>query len=113
MGKLVIQDGWVIHCSKSETYAILPDGERVDLYFNEEHVLCLKHDMRTGQGASRIPGSSTAFLTRYADVRAGSHQRTSMQGQGKAIQSSNAYAALLPDVDYDEQGLQIDDGQEW
>ena len=113
MGKLVIQDDWVIHCSRGETYAILPDGERVDLYFNEEQVLCLKHDLRTGQGALRIPGSSTTFLTRYADVRAGSHKRNPPQSQCKAISSYNAYTALQPQAEYDGQGLRIDDGQEW
>jgi len=113
MGMLVVQDDWVIHCSKSETYAILPDGERVDLYFNDEHVLCFKHDLRTGQEALRIPGSSTSFLTRYADVRAGSHKRNPAQSSCKAISSYNAYTALQPQAEYNDQGLLIDDGQEW
>jgi site-specific DNA-cytosine methylase len=113
MGKLVVQDNWVVHCSKSETYATLPDGERVDLYFNEENVLCFKHDLRTGQGALRIPGSSTAFLTRFADVRAGSHKRDSAQSQCNTISSYNAYSVLQSEDSYDDQGLMIDDGQEW
>jgi site-specific DNA-cytosine methylase len=113
MGKLVVQDNWIVHCSKSETYATLPDGERVDLYFNEENVLCFKHDLRTGQGALRIPGSSTAFLTRFADVRAGSHQRDSAQSQCNTISSYNAYSVLQSEDSYDDQGLMIDDGQEW
>ena len=115
MGKLVVQDGWTIHCSNNETYGILPDGERVDLYFNEEKVLCLKHDTRTGQAASRIPGSSSAFLTRYADVRAGSHERPSTKGHTQGFCSANTYAVhvLQSEIQYDDQGLQIDDGQEW
>ena len=90
-----------------------PDGERVDLYFNDEHVLCFKHDLRTGQGALRIPGSSTSFLTRYANVRAGSHKRNPAQSPCQAISSYNAYTALQPQAEYDDQGLLIDDGQEW
>jgi hypothetical protein len=112
MGKLVVQDEWIIHCSKNETYGILPDGERVNLYFNEENVLCLKHDTRTGQAASRIPGSSSAFLTRYGDVRAGRHEHSSTKSHPQGLCSANPYAALQEELQYDDQGRQIDDGQE-
>lgn len=112
MGKL-IQDGWTIHCSKSDTYGILPDGERVPLYFNEENVLCLKHDLRSGRAAARIPGSAATFAAFSEDARPGAHQTNWGSHQGKPLTCSNAYAALQPSTQYYDSKYWIDDGQEY
>jgi hypothetical protein len=61
MDKLIREASWTIHMSKAESYAILPKGKRVTLYFNKDKVLCLKYDTRTGRKAMKIP-SSTATL---------------------------------------------------
>lgn len=111
MGKL-IHDGWTIHCSKSDTYGILPDGERISLYFNAENVLCFKHDKRSGRAAARIPGSAATFAALSEDARPGAHMTKWGPRQGKPLISSNTYAALESSTKYNDSKYWIDDGQD-
>jgi hypothetical protein len=113
MGKLVMEEGWTIHVSKADTYAVLPGGERVTLYFNEDKVLCLKHDTRTGRDAIKIPDSAATLTGMIFDSHVGEHHPERTNSSAAGLSSPNIYNILDVDTEYDDQGLQIDDGQVW
>ena len=113
MGKLVMEEGWTIHVSKADTYAVLPGGERVTLYFNEDKVLCLKHDTRTGRDAIKIPDSAATLTGMIFDSHVGEYHPERTNSSAAGLSSPNIYNILDVDTEYDDQGLQIDDGQVW
>ena len=113
MGKLAMEEGWTIHVSKAESYAILPGGERVTLYFNEDKVLCLKHDTRSGREAMKIPSSAATLTGMIFTPHAGEHLPHHASTPAGDLSSSNPYGILSSTPEYDDQGFLIDDGQVW
>jgi site-specific DNA-cytosine methylase len=113
MGKLIMEEGWTIHVSKAESYAILPGGERVTLYFNEDKVLCLKHDTRSGREAMKIPSSAATLTGMIFTPHAGEHRPHHASTAPDQISSANPYGILSSTPEYDDQGFLIDDGQVW
>ena len=113
MGKLIMEEGWTIHVSKAESYAILPGGERVTLYFNEDKVLCLKHDTRSGREAMKIPSSAATLTGMIFTPHAGEHRPHHASTAPDQISSVNPYGILSSTPEYDDQGFLIDDGQVW
>jgi len=113
MGKLIMEEGWTIHVSKAESYAILPGGERVTLYFNEDKVLCLQHDTRSGREAMKIPSSTATLTGMIFAPYAGEHHPEHASTSADSFSSINPYDILNAKPDYDDQGFRIDDGQLW
>ena len=55
----------------------------------------------------------TEDAVRSTSLRAGRHERPATKGHNQGFRSANTYAALQVELQYDDQGRQIDDGQEW
>jgi len=55
----------------------------------------------------------TEDAIRSTSLRAGRHERPATKGHNQGFRSANTYAALQVELQYDDQGRQIDDGQEW
>jgi site-specific DNA-cytosine methylase len=113
MGKLIMEESWTIHISKAESYAILPGGERVTLYFNEDKVLCLQHDTRTGREAMKIPSSTATLAGMIFTPHNGDHYSKHASTSADGFSSNNPYDILSTNPEYDDQGFLIDDGQLW
>jgi hypothetical protein len=56
--------------------------------------------------------TETEDAVRSTSLRAGRHERPATKGHNQGLCSANPYAALQEELQYDDQGRQIDDGQE-